>query len=128
MPTIVMKFVFMIIPTQAPFFVRPIVNVITGQVQKRFLDPDITTKIQFTANELEKRSNDGRTWIAGGDQDNGPTAADYQLLFPLEALTSGRIDESLVPQSMKNWVQWVHDRPAYRRAYEKGGPYDYAKL
>lgn len=128
MPTLVMKLVFIIIPTQAPFFVRPIVNIITSQVQQRFTDPDVKRKTKFIADELEKRSKDGRAWFAGGDSSGEPTAADYQMLFPLEALTSGRVDTGIVPQSIKNWVEWVHARPAYRRAYEKGGPYDYAKL
>ena len=128
MPTLVMKFVFMIVPTQAPFFVRPIVNIIASQVQQRFVDPDLHRQVKFVAAELEKRSPDGRAWIAGGDKTNGPTAADYQMLFPFEALTSGRMPAEAVPTSFKNWVEWVHARPAYRRAYEKGGPYDYAKL
>ncbi|KAI3613940.1 hypothetical protein CBS9595_004117 [Malassezia furfur] len=128
MPTIVMKFVFMIVPTQAPFFVRPLVNMIASQVQQRFVDPDLRRKVKFVATELEKRAADGRAWMAGGDKNNGPTAADYQMLFPFEALTSGRMDANAVPAAFRHWVEWVHARPAYRRAYEKGGPYDYAKL
>ena len=50
------------------------------------------------------------------------------MLFVLEAITSGRIDQELVPDSFRNWVEMVHKRPAYIRAYEKGGAYDYAKL
>lgn len=128
MPTLVQKFVMMIVPTQAPFFVRPIVSIITGQVQARMTDPDLKAKTKFTADYLEKQSTDGRAWFAGGDKDGNPTAADYQMLFPVEALTTGRLDPANIPDSLKNWVDMVHKRPAYIRAYEKGGPYDYAKL
>ncbi|WFD00001.1 glutathione transferase [Malassezia yamatoensis] len=128
MPTVVMKFVFMIVPTQAPFFVRPVVSMITNQIQQRFTDPDLKRKVEFSAQALKDRDSTGRTWIAGGDSNGGPTAADYQMLFPFEAITSGRMDANAVPQVIQNWVDWVHARPAYRRAYEKGGPYDYAKL
>ena len=36
MPTLVLKLVFVIIPTQAPFFVRPLVQMITSRVQHTF--------------------------------------------------------------------------------------------
>lgn len=128
MPPLVMKYVFKVIPTQAPFFVRPIVNMISGKTQQSFTDPDIKTKINFAASELNKRGSNGQAWFAGGDSAGGPTAADFQMIFPLETATTSRLDPSLVPESLRQWVKMVHDRPAYQRALEKGGPYDYAKL
>lgn len=128
MPTLVMTLVFLVAPTQAPFFVRPLVSLIFGQVRSRFTDPDLVRKIAFTKDALEKESADGRAWFAGGDKDGNPTAADYQMLFVLEAITSGRLDGINVPESFRNWVDMVHKRPAYIRAYEQGGAYDYAKL
>lgn len=128
MPPLVIKYVFYVIPSQAPFLIRPIVNMIAAKTQQAFTDPDIKTKMDFTAAELEKRSSDGITWLAGGDSGGGPTAADFQMLYPLETVTGGRMDPSSVPKSLFNWVKMVHDRPAYRRALEKGGPYDCSKL
>lgn len=128
MPTLVMSLVFQLAPQQAPFFVRPLVSLIFGQVRARFTDPDLKRKIAFTQAALEKESADGRAWFAGGDKDGNPTAADYQMLFVLEAITSGRIEPEKVPDSFRHWVEMVHQRPAYRRAYDKGGAYDYAKL
>lgn len=129
MPTLVLKLVFVIIPSQAPFFVRPIVHMITSRVQHMFIDPDLSRKIQFVSDSLGKKDASGRAWFAGGDRDGNPTSADYQMLFPMEAITSGRMPASTaVPDSIKTWVEWVHSRPAYKRAYEKGGAYDYAKL
>lgn len=128
MPTLVMSLIFLLAPQQAPFFVRPLVSLVFGQVSTRFVGPDLKRKIAFTQGALEKESADGRAWFAGGDKDGNPTAADYQMLFVLEAITSGRIDQELVPDSFRNWVEMVHKRPAYIRAYEKGGAYDYAKL
>lgn len=128
MSTLVLRFIMTVVPTQAPFFVRPLVHMITGQVTSRFTDPDLKRKIEYVATTLEKQSPDGRAWFAGGDKDGKPTAADFQMLFPMEAMTSPKFDPNMVPASIKNWVDMVHQRPAYRRAYEKGGPYDYAKL
>lgn len=46
------------------------------------------------------------------------------MLFPLEAAASGRALQ--LPPNIKAWVDKVHERPAYKRALEKGGKYDYA--
>lgn len=128
LPTLVLKLVLKVIPTQAPFLVSSILRIAMDQVQKRFTDPDVKRKIAFTATALEKRSPDGRAWFAGGDKDGNPTAADFQMLFAIEAITSPSFDSSEVPESLRNWVDMAHKRPAYMRAYEKGGEYDYAKL
>lgn len=128
MPKLVMKLIFMLIPSQSPFFVRPILNMIGSQVNGRLVDPDLKAMIKLTSDTLTKESGDGRAWFAGGDKDGNPTAADYQMLFPIEAITSGRMDPAMVPEPLKNWIDMVHKRPAYIRAYEKGGAYDYAKL
>lgn len=128
MPPLLIKYIFRVIPSQAPFFVRPIINTIAARTQQTFTDPDIRTKIIFTATELNKRGTDGHGWFVGGDSAGGPTAADFQMIFPLETATSATTNPALIPESLRNWVKMVHSRPAYRRALEKGGPYDYAKL
>lgn len=128
MPSLVFAFVLKVIPTQAPFFARPLVSYIMSQVNARFTGPDLQRKVPFVAAALERRAADGRAWFAGGDKNGEPTAADFQMLFAIEAFTSPVFDQSLVPESLRNWVNMVHKRPAYIRAYEKGGAYDYAKL
>ena len=53
------------------------------------------------------------------------TAADIQMSFPLELLAD-------VPQqvesrpNIKDFLKRIHERPAYKRALEKGGEYDFA--
>lgn len=42
MPTLVMKLIFTIIPTQAPFLVRPLVNAVCSGVNSKFVDPDVS--------------------------------------------------------------------------------------
>jgi glutathione S-transferase len=54
------------------------------------------------------------------------TAADVQVSFPVELVaTQGLLGEKH-PQ-LRKWLQGLHQRPAYTRALEKGGPYAYAK-
>ncbi|EST04661.1 Glutathione S-transferase, N-terminal [Kalmanozyma brasiliensis GHG001] len=124
MPTLVMKLVFSMVPPQMPFFVRPIGNIIVSNVNSLFLDPDLKRKSDFIADELVKKCDGGNAWFAGGDKDGNPTAADFQMAFPLEAAMSGRI--SNLPAAIKTYVEKVHARPAFKRGLEKGGPYKYA--
>ena len=124
MPTLVMKLVFSMIPPKMPFFVRPIGNAIVSNVNSAFLDPDLKRKSEFIADELVEKCDSGNAWFAGGDKDGNPTAADFQMAFPLEAAMSGRI--SNLPAPIKTYVEKVHARPAFKRGLEKGGPYKYA--
>ncbi|KAL9936923.1 hypothetical protein V8E36_004158 [Tilletia maclaganii] len=122
MPTLVMKLIFSIIPNRAPFLIRPLVRSICSGVTSAMVDPDAKNKLGFVAEHLQKSPG----WFAGGDAEGNPTAADFQMLFPLEAATSGRVPN--LPVALKEWVETAHARPAYRRALEKGGPYNYASL
>jgi glutathione S-transferase len=54
------------------------------------------------------------------------TAADIQVSFPVElTATQGLLRES--QPKVRQWLKRLHQRPAYQRALEKGGPYAYAK-
>jgi glutathione S-transferase len=151
MPNMVQKLIFSIIPSRAPFLVRPLVSSICGGITTNFVNPEIKSKIKYIDAELAKKSGEFK-WFAGGDKDGNPvsgmwmyipvvikntflpgplpsrfyaqTAADYQMLFPLEAAVAGRVSD--LPPSIKAWVDKVHERPAYKRALEKGGKYSYA--
>ncbi|WFD31570.1 glutathione transferase [Malassezia sp. CBS 17886] len=127
MSQIVMKYVFMLIPTHTPFFVRPLVSYIMHKAQGVATDPNLMAIAKFTGDALVEKGGAG-AWFAGGDKDGGPTAADYQMLFPLEVFSSPRAASITVPNVIKEWVDRVHTRPAYIRALQKGGPYDYARL
>jgi len=59
-------------------------------------------------------------WFAGTDF----TAADIMMSFPLEAAAS-RMDLS-GHTNIRAFLDRIHDRPAYQRALERGGPYAYA--
>ncbi|KAN0061475.1 hypothetical protein ACQY0O_006322 [Thecaphora frezii] len=123
MPTLVFKVVLGVVPEKVPFFIRPIARAIVGAIESGYVGPNIRNNIAFVAAELDKRSN-GAEWLAGGDKDGNPTAADYQMAFPLEAAVSGRVTD--LPASVKTYVDKIHARPAFKRALEKGGPYAYA--
>jgi glutathione S-transferase len=97
-----------------PFFVRPIARGICSKVLATFVEPQLKTQQKFMEDELEKS-----TWFAGEEF----TAADTQMSFVVEASAArGGLDRTR-PRLMA-WLERIHDRPAYKRALEKGGPYE----
>ncbi|KAH9941224.1 uncharacterized protein BXZ73DRAFT_88389 [Epithele typhae] len=100
-PILVMKLVFGIIPKQAPFFIRWLLNMVFKAVDSAFIGPRL---------KIEAHLNKCGDWIAGGSE---PTAADYMMVFIIEFWAD--IDASLIGPKMK----------AY--ALEKGGEYKWAK-
>ena len=59
-------------------------------------------------------------WFAG-EQLSG---ADIQMSFPLEASAFRGIKQY---PNIAAYVQRIHARPAYQRALQRGGKYDYAQ-
>lgn len=102
MPPLLVKLVLMRVP-------------IMGRLAISRFQPMIDTHLAFVEGELARRP-----WFAG----DAMTAADIMMSFPLEAARArGGLDERY-PHSMA-WLDKVQARPAYRRALEVGGPYDY---
>ena len=110
---LVMKLVFMTIPTQPmPFFVKPIARKICNTVLIRLIDPNVDTAMEFMEDHLAKHK-----WFAG----DRLTLADFQMSFALEAALS-RVKNVDRYTHMMAYRQRINDRPAYQRAIAKGGP------
>ncbi|KIM85812.1 hypothetical protein PILCRDRAFT_817024 [Piloderma croceum F 1598] len=120
MPLLVNKLIFSLIPARAPFFIRPLLWMVFGQLDKQILLPQIGKNRDMIETHLK---NTPSGWFSGGDH---PTSADYMMSFPLEVFASRGGDD--VGEVITEWVKKVHARPAYKRALEKGGEYAYAKL
>lgn len=115
MPPLLMKLVFMELPGASPFLVRPLVAAISSTVQKTYVDRQIELHARYWEEELARA-----TWFVGEQF----TAADIQMSFPLEAALS-RTDMDAKPR-VREFVQQIQSRAAYRRALERGGPYTLA--
>ena len=111
MPPLLLSLVFDRVRKQSPFLVRPITAAIASKVARAYIDPTINTQLEFMEFEL------GRSpWFAG----NSLSAADVQMSFPLEAaVTQGYLGRQR-PRLM-DLLTRMHERPAYRRALERGG-------
>lgn len=117
MPQLVMRLVFEKVRTSPmPFFAKPIAKAIADKTHQTFLGPMIDTHLDFVEAHLAKN-----TWFLGGQL----SAADIQMSFPLEASVARGIIGSNRP-NITAWVERAHARPAYQRALEKGGEYDFA--
>ncbi|HLT75998.1 MAG TPA: glutathione S-transferase [Ferrovibrio sp.] len=115
MPLLLLKLIFSRMPKGAPALVRPIVRGIAAKAQAMLVDPQLDTHMTFWADTLRAQGG----WFAGADF----TAADIQMSFPLEA-AAARIELKPQHQPIRNFLELIHARPAYRRALEKGGPYE----
>ena len=114
MPPLLLKLVFDQIEKQPlPFFLRPIVRMITGRTKSSFIEPQIALHLDYLEAELGKTQ-----WFAG----NEFSAADIQMSFPLEAATVRSGLNASRPKLMA-FLERIHQRPAYQRALERGGAY-----
>ncbi|WP_257236883.1 glutathione S-transferase [Nostoc sp. 'Peltigera malacea cyanobiont' DB3992] len=84
-------------------------NVVSG-----FVAPQIKLHFDYIEDELRKN-----TWFAG----NEFTAADIQMSFPLEVVAALPEEVKNRPK-LKEFVERIHERPAYKTALERGGKYD----
>ena len=83
------------------------------KVRKGYLDHSIERNLDFLEATLA-----ASTWFTGEDL----TAADVQMSFAVEA-AAVRNDLSGRYPNLAAFLERVRERPAYRAALEKGGPY-----
>jgi glutathione S-transferase len=118
MPPLLLKLVFDRVESgPMPFFVRPVARAIAQKVKRTFILPNISANLAYLEGELGKG-----TWFAGEEI----SGADIQLSFVLEAAASrGGLDQAY--PRLFAFLERIHARPAYQRALERGGKYDFVK-
>ena len=117
MPPLLMKLVFnRIKTTPMPFFAKPIAKGIANKVLSSFVDPNLERQMAFMEADLAQGP-----WFVGANF----SAADIQMSFPIEAANARGALDANTPR-LKDWLVRAHARPAYQRALERGGKYDYA--
>lgn len=117
MPLLLLKLVFDRIEQQSmPFFIKPVARLITSRVKQAFIQPQLTQHLDYLEAELEKS-----LWFAGNDF----TGADIQMSFPIEAAVARAGLDSSRPKLIE-FCDRIHSRPAYQRALERGGTYEFA--
>ncbi|WP_420136581.1 glutathione S-transferase family protein [Sphingomonas sp.] len=89
---------------------------VLGKIAARRFQPMIDVHLDYVESALRQSP-----WFAGMDM----SAADIMMSFPLEAARSRAGLDHSRPATIA-WLAKVHERPAYRRALQQGGPYAYA--
>jgi len=97
-----------------PFFVKPFAKGIARKVKGSFVEPQIVQHLDYLNSELAATG-----WFAGDEF----SAADVQMSFPLEAAAARGGLDGKWPNLMA-FLQRIHERPAYKKALERGGEYD----
>lgn len=116
MPPLLLQLVFNRVEQQRMLFlVRPIVRAIANGVKRSFIRPQIALHLDYMEAELGQRE-----WFVG----NEFTAADIQMSFPLEVAVA-QSNLSTAHTSLRKFLERIHTRPAYQRALERGGTYDF---
>lgn len=89
---------------------------VDNSVNDAFITPQIQLHFDYIEAELGKN-----TWFVGEEF----TAADIQMSFPLELVA---MQAELIQNRPKiqQFIERIHARPAYKRALERGGKYNYA--
>jgi glutathione S-transferase len=111
MPPLLMKLVLERMAAAPPWPIRPVVAAVARRVQTTVVSPRIADNLDLMEAEL------GRSiWFAG----EAFSAADIQMSYPVEASARrGGLDKSR-PRLIA-YLQRIRERPAYRRALERGG-------
>jgi glutathione S-transferase len=112
MPPLLLSLIFSVMPKKLPIFLRPVGKLISEGVMSKLVRPSLKANLDFVNDELSKSE-----WFAGAEF----SAADVQMSFPLEAASSRGGLESR--PNISRFLKKIHERPAYKKALQKGGPY-----
>lgn len=115
MPMLLMTLVFSkLSQPPMPLLMRPVGGLIASGVNKQFLGPQLQLHLDYLDNELGQHE-----WFVGDEF----SAADVMMSFPLEgAAARGGLGDSY--PNLNRFLERIHARPAYKRALERGGPYE----
>ena len=117
-PQLMLKLFFNRLPAAPmPEEARPVVQALVERMNSTYIDPNLRAQLDLMEAELGRSA-----WFAGDEF----SAADVQMSFPLEAAVERAGLDASRPQLM-GFLERIHDRPAYHRALERGGPYRFAR-
>lgn len=98
-----------------PFFIKPVTKQIAAKAMEGYAGPNIKLNLEYLEKTLQKSD-----WFCGDEM----TGADILMSFPIEAAAT-RTDLPDGYPALNEFQQRIRALPAYKRAIEKGGPYDY---
>lgn len=107
--------VFGLIPKQSPFLVRPLMSVISSGVITM-----LKKEVEGPHQLMEDALSDEKPWFSGPKIG----LADFNMSWQMDlGGQRGYLDQKKFPK-VAAWVERIHARPAYKKALERGSPYD----
>jgi glutathione S-transferase len=97
-----------------PALLRPLARRIAAGMRDGYVGPQVRLHLDHMEAELRRGA-----WFAG----EAFSAADIQMSFPVEA-AAARWGLGEGRPNLAAYLGRIRDRPAYRRALERGGPYE----
>ncbi len=101
-----------------PFFAKPVAKQIAAKVRDAYLSRNVDKHLGYLEDTLS-----GSAWFCG----EVFSAADVQMSFALEAAAVRTNLAADYPQ-LAGFLERIRERPAHRRALERGGPFDLSSL
>jgi len=98
-----------------PFFIKPVTKQIAVKAMEGYAGPNIKLNLEYLEATLQESA-----WFCGDEM----TGADILMSFPIEAAATRTELPDDYP-ALNEFQQRIRALPAYKRAIEKGGPYDY---
>ncbi|GAA5829430.1 hypothetical protein JCM11251_005047 [Rhodosporidiobolus azoricus] len=114
----VLAMVFSSMPKKAPWFLRPVVQTISGGAMSGFVIPRLKEQFEFINQALE-----GKDFFVDGKL----TGADIMMHFIAETLAATPLPATDYP-NIERWRASVEQREAYKTAESKGGKNDLGRF
>ena len=111
---LLLQLVFDQIERKSPLIVRPVAKAISSQVKGLLVTPNLKRHFDYLEAELTEHG----PWFVG----RSFSAADVQMSFGIEAAAARGLLKHR--PKLADWLRRIHERPAYQRALEQGGPFD----
>ncbi len=111
MAFMLMDSIFRIIQQRVPFFLKPLLKGVLGKASEAVIRPRMAALLDVAEEHLA-----AQPWF-GGD---ALSIADISLSYPMESASARAYITDRHPRS-REWLQRVHERPAFKAAQEKDG-------
>ena len=112
MPLLVMRLVFSKVVQRSPMLIKPISKGIRKQVENSMITSSLTTMLDMMEQQLQDNH-----WFAGA----AFSAADIQMHIAVVGANAGAGLDKVKYVNLLNWLNRCEERPAFKRAVEKGG-------
>lgn len=114
------KSIFIFLQGGSPFFIRPLIGVISAALNKGFLNGELAAQWSYLEQALE-----GKDYFLAT---KNPTRVDFCMLwYADQAFYMDQSDFNSRP-NLKRWRERCQEREAWKRALAKCNGYDLGKL